>query len=254
MSEKMVDALKEYVGSGGKLLVSGAKAFERFGAPFLGVGPGRLVEKAIYYVPAGDAAASIASAIWRLVEATTAEKLASLGTTPLLDEQLLPNPAATLHRIGQGAVAYIPCDVFHEFRQNRYPPLRRFLHDVVRRLAGPLDIEVAAPSCVDVVLRRQGTRRIVHMINRSSGISTTSICGMIDEIPLVGPIMISMRMANRPKHVHVAFENPGGGQNHLYRRQGRAAGHLRAARSYPCRRRGRNGMTTRATINSHVWA
>ena len=62
MSEKMVDALKEYVGSGGKLLVSGAKAFERFGAPFLGVGPGRLVEKAIYYVPAGDGAAPIASA------------------------------------------------------------------------------------------------------------------------------------------------------------------------------------------------
>ena len=58
------------------------------------------------------------------------------------------------------------------------------------------------------MLRRQGTRRIVHMINRSSGISTTSICGMIDEIPLVGPIMILMRMANRPKHVHVAFETP----------------------------------------------
>jgi hypothetical protein len=208
MSEKIVDALKEYVRSGGKLLVSGAKAFERFGGPFLGVAPGRLVEKAIYYVPAGDGAAPVASAAWRLLETTTAEKLAPLGTTPLLDERLLPNPAATLHRIGRGAVAYIPCDVFREFRLNRYPPLRLFLHDVLRRLAGPLDIEVAAPSCVDVVLRRQGTRRIVHLINRSSGVSTTSISGMIDEIPPVGPITIRMRTAGRPQKVHVAFENP----------------------------------------------
>ena len=121
MSEKMVDALKEYVGSGGKLLVSGAKAFERFGAPFLALAPAGSSRRPSITSRLATAGCPIAPAIWRLVEATTAEKLASLGTTPLLDEQLLPNPAATLHRIGQGAVAYIPCDVFHEFRQTAIP-------------------------------------------------------------------------------------------------------------------------------------
>jgi hypothetical protein len=207
MSAEMVGVLKEYVHSGGKLLVSGAKAFERFGGAFLGVASGRIVEKAIYYVPAGDGVAPVESALWRLVETTTADTLAPLGLTPLRDEQLLPNPAATLNHAGRGAVVYIPCDVFHDFRRHRYPPLRLFLHNVLRRLAGPMEIEVAAPSCVDVVLRRQGSRRIVHLINRASGVSTTSISGMIDEIPPVGPITISRRIVGQPEKVRVALEN-----------------------------------------------
>ena len=117
---------------------------------------GRLVEKAIYYVPAADGTVPISQRPWRLVETGKAESLATLGTTPLRDEQLLPNPAATLNRVGRGAVAYIPCNVFREFTASRYPPLRVFLHDVLRALAGPMEIEVGAPTCVDVVLRRQG--------------------------------------------------------------------------------------------------
>ena len=35
LSQKMVDALKTYVRSGGKLLVSGAEAFERFGSELI---------------------------------------------------------------------------------------------------------------------------------------------------------------------------------------------------------------------------
>ncbi|MCD6335814.1 MAG: beta-galactosidase trimerization domain-containing protein [Candidatus Latescibacteria bacterium] len=43
MSDEMVEALKDYVERGGKLLISGAESFDRFGESFLGVTNGRLV-------------------------------------------------------------------------------------------------------------------------------------------------------------------------------------------------------------------
>ncbi len=98
LSEKMVDALKAYVRSGGKLLVSGAMVFDRFGGEFLGVSGGRLVKDAVYHVPAADGTVPVRSDPWRLLDAGGARSLGVLGSTPLRDERLLPHPAATLNR------------------------------------------------------------------------------------------------------------------------------------------------------------
>ena len=78
----------------------------------------------------------------------------------------MPHPAATLNRVGRGAVAYIPGNLFRDFRHVRLPLVRAFVRQVLRALAGPMEIEVTAPTCLDVVLRQQGARRIVHLINR----------------------------------------------------------------------------------------
>jgi hypothetical protein len=194
------------VRGGGKLLVSGAKPFERFGGEFLGAHAGRLVANAVYHVPAADGTVPIISDPWRLIDATSARSLGPIGTSPLRDDRLLPHPAATLNRVGRGAVAYVPCNVFRDFTASRYPLARVFIHDVLRALAGPMAIEVEAPACVDVVLRRQGPRRIVHLINRSSGLPSLPNSGVIDEIPPVGPVTITMRLPAKPKNVYSAFE------------------------------------------------
>ena len=207
LSEKMVNALKEYVRGGGKLLVSGAESFDRFGGEFLGVKEGRLVANSVYHVPAADGTVPILSDPWRLIETTSARSLGPIGTTPLRDDHLLPHPAATLNRVGRGAVAYVPCNVFRDFTASRYPLARVFIHDVLRALAGPMEIEVNAPACVDVVLRRQGARAIVHLINRSSGIPSLPNSGVIDEIQPAGPVTITMSLPGKPKNVHLAFED-----------------------------------------------
>jgi hypothetical protein len=206
MSDAMVWALQDYVHGGGRLLVSGSAAFDRFGGEFLGVKGGTLEETATYHVPAGDGATPLHSAPWRLVTPTTAKGVGHLGKTPLLDDRLLAHPAFTVNRVGRGRMAYVPANLFRDFNRNRYPETQRFVVDVMKQLAGRLDIQVEAPIGTDVALRVQGRRRIIHLINRCSGIPNQSANGAIDEIPEVGPVTVRMRVPQSPKKVTLALE------------------------------------------------
>jgi hypothetical protein len=100
----------------------------------------------------------------------------------------------------------VPANLFRDFNRNRYPETQRFVVDVMKQLAGRLDIQVEAPIGTDVALRVQGRRRIIHLINRCSGIPNQSANGAIDEIPEVGPVTVRMRVPQSPKKVTLALE------------------------------------------------
>jgi len=206
ISDEMLEALKKYVTLGGKLLVTGPKSLDRFGGKFLGVTKGKLTGEGSYFVPVADGAARIYSDAWRLVKATTATVLCTLDKTPHLDKHLTNFPGATINKVGKGAVAYIGANVFRDFEKNRYPMTRVFIGKVIRKLVGSLDIKVKAPLCVDVALRKKKKRRIIHMVNRSSGIPNQPNNGAIDEIPAVGPVTITIKMKKKPRKVSLAFE------------------------------------------------
>jgi len=206
LSDTMVSALQAYVLRGGKLFVSGSELFHRFGEAFLGVSEGSTVKDSVFHLPAADGSTPVYSPIWRLVEPSGAATLRTLGETPLLDEYLLPQPGATLHRYGKGKVLYIPCDLFRDFAHKRYGLTRALIGELMRDLAGHMEIEVSAPACVDVILRRHGEQTIIHLINRVSGIPNQPNNCSIDEIPKVGPMTITWRRKTRPKHVRLAYE------------------------------------------------
>jgi hypothetical protein len=206
MSEEMVQALISYVAAGGKMLATGAALFERFGKKVLGVTAGTIAKGVIYHLPAAGGATPLYSSDWRLLKTAGARALFSLGKTPLLDEYLLPHPGATLHRHGKGQVLYVPGDLFREFARTRYPLTRSLVGELMRKLAGRLDIEVEGPLCIDVVLRRKGSRSLVHFINRVSGIPNQPNNGAVDEIPPVGPVTLRMRLPHKPRSVRLAFE------------------------------------------------
>jgi hypothetical protein len=206
MSGDMVDRLKAYVEGGGRLLLSGPSSLERFGTDFLGVRRDKAEEKKTYHVPAADGSVPVYNESWQLLRPTRARSLGKLAASPLLDERLLPYPAATLCRAGKGAVAYVPFGLFRYFERNRYPLVRAFVGEVMQALAGPQPIRVQAPTCVDVVLRQKGSRRLVHLINRASGIPNRPNDGTVDEIPRVGPVQVEMQLDQRPKKVRLALE------------------------------------------------
>jgi hypothetical protein len=206
MSEEMVAALKEYVRAGGKLLLSGTGGLARFGEEFVGAKMTESLEKGTRFLPAGDGAVPVYSETWQVLAPTFAKGFGAIGKTSLLDDRLLPGPAWTLHKIGRGAVGYIPCDVFRAFEHNRYPMLRQFVGGVAEKLIGSLPIRVKAPTCVDVILRKQGKSTLIHLINRSSGLPNVPSSGAIDEIPPVGPVKIVIECEKAPHSVKLAFE------------------------------------------------
>jgi len=206
MSDTMVAALRRYVERGGKLLLTGAGAVDRFGEAFLGVRAGEVLDKGTYHVPSGHGAAPVYSARWQTVEPTTAVGVGHLGRSGLLDERLLDAPAWTLHAVGEGAVALIPYEIFRHFDRNRYPLVRTFVGEVLARLVGPLPVRARVPVCVDVILRKRDEVTLVHLINRSSGLPNVPTSGAVDEIMPVGPITIAIDRATAPRDVRLAFE------------------------------------------------
>ncbi|MCK4374685.1 MAG: hypothetical protein KAX19_05125, partial [Candidatus Brocadiae bacterium] len=206
MSDEMVEALKGYVRSGGRLLVSGSAAFERFGGRFLGVRGGKVESEASYHVSAGGGSVRVFSTAWRMVKTGAARAFGRLGKTPLLEERLLRSPAATLNKVGKGVVAYVPFDVFRFFGACRYPMVRQFVGELTHALAGEMAIRVEAPTCVDVVLRKKADRTIVHLINRASGIPNRPNDGTVDEVPPVGPVTVEVKLPKRPASVSLALE------------------------------------------------
>jgi hypothetical protein len=202
----MVERLRVYVAAGGRLLVSGATALERFGRDVLGAGVRAVRGSGVFHVPSGDGAVAVWSTSWALVETDNGRGLGALGETPSREERLLPHPAAVLNRVGRGRVAWIPFDVFRDFERNRYPMLREFIRSVADALSARAEIRVAAPPCVDAVLRRKGGRRIVHLVNRASGIPTLPNSGAVDGIPPVGPVTITVRGPDLPRSARLAFE------------------------------------------------
>jgi len=207
VSDDLVARTKAWVQGGGRLLLSGAGMPEKWGADFLGVDPGGLAGKASWHVPVGDQArVPVWSETWRLAELRGAKALGLLSRSDELERGLTPHPAATIHTVGQGAVAWIPCDGFAFFERTRYALLRQFLGSVIRALGGPQPVHLDAPLAIEPILRRQVDRRIIHLINRSSGWSTGPNDFSVESIPPAGPVTIEIKMPTRPIEVKTAWE------------------------------------------------
>jgi len=214
MAPNMVAALKDYVESGGRLLVTGADSFDVFGAEFLGAESVKIADKAQYYVRAGDEATPLYSERWRLLKPTTAADIGGkLGQSQLFDDRLLDHPAAILNQRGRGRVAYIPADICRDFERNRYPIARRFINRVMGALLPDefLDFRVvSAPIGVDFAFRRFPGKIVLHSVNRLSGLPNSPSAGAIDEIPRVGPIVCRFRLPAAPKSVKLFFDDKAG--------------------------------------------
>ncbi len=206
ISPALIAEVKAWVADGGRLCLSGAALPERWGADFLGIAPGDLLGEAVYHVPAGKGRAPVWSKQWRPVTLRGATALGLLSRSDDLQRHVTAHPAATLHRVGAGAVAWLPYDAFAFFERGRYALIREFLGGVLDALGGPRELQITAPLAVEPILRRQGARRIIHLINRSAGWSTGPNDPAVEEIPPVGPVELRLELPARPRTVSAAWE------------------------------------------------
>ena len=206
LSDAIVSALTDYANGGGTLVITGADCGARWPDEFLGVTGGSTASERIYHVPAGSEAIPVFSKTWRLLELRGAKPFGSLALSDAIEEDSIGHPAASIHRRGKGCVMFVPFDLFRDFKINRYPPTRRFVGDLIAALDIPWEVEVDAPLCIDVTLRKRGNVRFAHLVNRISGIPNQPENGAVDSIPAVGPITVNWRMPHRPKSVSLVFE------------------------------------------------
>jgi len=121
-------------------------------------------------------------------------------------------PAAITRRMGEGRIVHVCTDVFTRYSALGDPQILRWLGEIVDLLQPEPLLSTDAPSWVDVSLRLQGERLLVHFVNHSPG---RDVCRLhtddlwADEIPAIGPITCRLRLPHRP--AGVTWE-PGGGR------------------------------------------
>jgi hypothetical protein len=210
LTRQTIDALIQYVRSGGRLLLTGMgigldkRLEEVFGiAGFTGAqGPEPLVFKS------GDTRAPFEHWLFR-VELSEATQL--LGVE---DAQGKTHPVLTKHRFGQGTAFYAALPLLSRHGKNVVP---RALLEAVFAEALPPDerlLTTDAPETVEVVLRNKDGRHVVHLVNMARGNRRIVDGGprrlpIITDIPPVPGCRISVRLPERPRSVELQPQGTG---------------------------------------------
>ena len=216
-----VAALKAYVERGGRLLAVGVETMESFGMEYFGitgmdvetVSPlahrqwsfAEVKDETPFYFIADetDGVFPVSSARWGLIRGVKdAEAFEALYASYEPDRSATGCPAAVLTDHGNGRVAALPANFFTAYRKHFFlPEARKFIGRLMARLYPVRDIEVTAPSVIDVMFRRKDGALLIHLLNRSTGSATSPDRKMIDEIPPVGPIELRVRCEDIPAAV-----------------------------------------------------
>ena len=220
LAESTVAKLKKYVEDGGHLLVTGVDAMKRFGTEFFGITDMQVetvspsagarwnfveVKDAVplYFLPQDDRVFPLGSPKWGLLKtAPEAQRFGELYSSYIPEESATGYPAAVIVRHGKGFAAALPADFFAGIKRHYFfPEARRFMGQLMKVLYPQREIEVDAPTVIDVMFRQKDNALQIHLINRSTGVATTPERRVIDEIPVIGGISLTIKRMTKPAQV-----------------------------------------------------
>lgn len=193
--------LIRYAENGGSLLVVGAENARQF-AGAAGVRVAGSASDQPCWIAGRDVVGNVRG-LWQPLEAAGAEVVEHRH--PTTDTTRDAMPAAFVASLGKGRIALIPGPIGSVFAQSHAPATRQFVQRVIGRIWTP-SLRVEAPPVVEVAIRRKGRTTIVHLSN-SANMQVAGDYATTDFIPPVGPVRVSLRMAEAPRRVR--FE-PGG--------------------------------------------
>jgi hypothetical protein len=115
-------------------------------------------------------------------------------------------PAATIMRLGKGKIAATWFSFSRGYLGNHSPISRAFLNDLVGQLFSAPLVEVKGSPDVDVSVNRIRGKLAINLVN-TAGPHADINKPIHDSIPVVGPLEITIRTANKPAAITV---EPGG--------------------------------------------
>jgi len=112
--------------------------------------------------------------------------------------------AAVTRRLGKGRIVHVCTDIFAQYRTLGDPQMLRWLREIVDFLQPEPLCRTDAPSWVDLSLRRQAGRLLVHFVNQNPGRDLSRLNTddtWADEVPEVGEFRLELRLPQKPKAV-----------------------------------------------------
>jgi len=178
--------------AGGNLLLIGptaARLFERE----LGVNlEGEAKNDAPMHLAHGDATADFNGKLQNVALANGTEAFG------LVSANGASQPAAFIAAFGRGRIAATSFSIGQAYLEGRPEPLRCFLSDLARELFPRPMVEVKGSRDVEVCVARNRGKLLVNLVNTAGPHQTQSI---LDTIPSVGPLDITIRISRKPAKV-----------------------------------------------------
>lgn len=142
--------------------------------------------------------------IWQKVNPTTARVVSE--RYPTQDRRGKGECASTVNQYSKGQIAAIYGPFGSVYQRSHYPVLRQMMFDIMKKLFPEPMVELNAPPCVDVSIRRQGEKLLIHLAN-TAGMQVTNQYAIIDHIPSLGQMELIVRLSKKPKRVSIVPDN-----------------------------------------------
>ncbi|NLX53941.1 MAG: hypothetical protein GXY58_02370 [Planctomycetaceae bacterium] len=121
-------------------------------------------------------------------------------------------PAASIAPLGHGRIAATYFTLGQTYTSSPTAAARQFLNDLARQLFPDPLVDVAGSADVDVCVARNDGKLLINLVNTAGPHRTQSI---LESIPPVGPLQVTIRQATRP--AKVALEPAGATLPFAYR-------------------------------------
>ena len=114
--------------------------------------------------------------------------------------------AATITPFGKGVIAATHLEMGQAYTNRSAPVLRDFLAALVKEIFPNPAVTVTGSHYVDVTLNRKKEMLIVNLVNAGGPHDNEKVM-VHDEIPILGPLQIGIRMEKKPAKVMLQPEN-----------------------------------------------
>ena len=211
LPDELRSALLDYVRKGGQLLIVGVESAALF-KDELGVAYVDEPSEIGTFVKAGGVTAWLGG-VWQKVKPTTARTVGEhypmnshINVIECLSESLRQDMrekgecAATINRYGKGQIGAIYGPLGNVHQRSHYPVVRQFLGEVMQQLFPEPMVKLKSPPCVDVSLRCDSDRLLIHLAN-TAGMQVSPRYAVIDFTPSIGPLELTVRLDKEPRKV-----------------------------------------------------
>jgi hypothetical protein len=196
LEPKFKDELLAYVRGGGSLLLIGPKTAAMFQAELDVTLEGEPAPAAEYCLAHNGGSVAVSGQVQSAKLGPRARAFAGLQRPN--ETGASPQPAASISEFGQGKIAAVYFTFGQDYVNTRSSVSRQFLNDLARQLFPKPMVEVKGSSDVDVVVNRAGGKLAVNLVNTAGPHQSEPI---VDSIPPVGPLDVTIRHAAKPAKV-----------------------------------------------------